>query len=409
MCQFLFRFIFGYLKVCYKGKEKVRFLQLCKKNGVELWDLHKTDDTLTFKISRSDYIYAQNFLDKITGNLEILNKIGIPYLFYRYKKRKIFLLSFMLFLFVIKLFTFYIWKINVTGTKGYTKEEIVKNITENYIPIGTKISNIDCEDLEEKLRLSYPDVAWISCNIKGTELNVNLSETVPKNTQMDFTVPCNMIAAKDAVISEVMVKDGLSLIHIGDEVKKGDVLITGVINISNEYDEYIETDYVSAKGEVYGITKYDYMDSFPLEYYKKQYTGNKKKTYGFQIINKFINIPYTIKFNSAYDCISEEHNIRIGKTYSLPFGVTSFSYREYIPKREIYAEEEAKNIAEERLEIYLADLRKKGVEILENNVKIVMVDGICKASGTIVSKELIGVPSAITIFNQGEDLNGFHN
>ena len=56
-----------------------------------------------------------------------------------------------------------------------------------------------------------------------------------------------------------------------------------------------------------------------------------------------------------------------------------------------------------KLNSYIDELNKKGVEILENNVKIEVSDDICEAKGTIVTKEQIGIPADITIINQGED------
>ena len=48
-----------------------------------------------------------------------------------------------------------------------------------------------------------------------------------------------------------------------------------------------------------------------------------------------------------------------------------------------------------RLELYIENLEKKGVEILENNVTIEIVEGKLISSGTIVAKELVGIPEII--------------
>lgn len=52
-------------------------------------------------------------------------------------------------------------------------------------------------------------------------------------------------------------------------------MITGVVNIYNEYEELIETNYVAADGIVYAQTKYQYQQAFPLDYTQKR-QGKRK-------------------------------------------------------------------------------------------------------------------------------------
>ncbi len=61
------------------------------------------------------------------------------------------------------------------------------------------------------------------------------------------------------------------------------------------------------------------------------------------------------------------------------------------------------NAAKLILENYINELRKKDVVILENNVKINIVDDKCISYGTIVTEELIGVPEDIILDDQGEE------
>ncbi|MCM1208512.1 MAG: sporulation protein, partial [Ruminococcus sp.] len=67
-----------------------------------------------------------------------------------------------------------------------------------------------------------------------------------------------------------------------------------------------------------------------------------------------------------------------------------------------YTDEEAEEKAENKLQVYIDDLRKKGVEILENNVTISIRNGKCHADGHLVTSELVGIPSDISLFEQGE-------
>lgn len=139
--------------------------------------------------------------------------------------------------------------------------------------------------------MEFDKIAWISCDLKGTTLTVKFTETITKDITEDFDKPCNIVAVKSAVITKNIVNQGVVTARKGDEVKKGDVLITGVINVTNEYDELIETDYVSAKGFVYGIVEYNYNDSFEISCYEKRYTDKNEKQYSMFLCDRLLKIP----------------------------------------------------------------------------------------------------------------------
>ena len=150
-------------------------------------------------------------------------------------------------------------------------------ISDSLVPIGTKRAAISIAELEKTLRMQYDQIAWITCDVEGTRLVVRFVETVEKEEVTTFDTPCNIVAVKDGIVLDLLAKSGTKLVNPGDEVKKGDVLITGVVNIYNEYEELIETNYVAADGIVYAQTKYQYQQAFPLDYTQKR-QGKKKKT-----------------------------------------------------------------------------------------------------------------------------------
>ena len=43
---------------------------------------------------------------------------------------------------------------------------------------GTKIKNIDCAAVEEKLRTKYSEVIWTSIKIYGTKMTVDIQENL---------------------------------------------------------------------------------------------------------------------------------------------------------------------------------------------------------------------------------------
>lgn len=393
----------GYLILKVKGISCDRFINLCMKNNLNLWNICEDNNCRTFRISAKSFKDLEQYIKKSGVELEILNKKGLPYIFYRYKKRKIFLLGLLLFIGLIYSFSFFIWDINITGEEIYTDEQIIKKLKEYDIKLGTPKSKINCSTLEKMLRDDYEDIAWISCELKGTRLNISINETILPENIKENEKPCNIIAVKDGIITDIYVESGTKVMNKGDEVKKGDILITGAINLYNDYDELIETSYVPANGEIYAIVSYDYNDTFELSHYEKEYTGESKKYYGLCIADNVIE-PYKPKTNyNNYDLTQNDKKLKLGNVFYLPFSLKENIIDEYEPVLMTYTTEEAQSKAQMKLNSYIDELSKKGVEILENNVKIEIGDDICTSRGTIVTKERIGVPADITIINQGEE------
>ena len=307
-------------------------------------------------------------------------------------------------MFIIGIFIFsnYIWNVSIEGNELYTKEELTKNIIDEYVPIGTNKKEIDCNELEKALREQYKNIAWISCQIKGTNLIVNIEETIPTDQIITMTEPCNITAYKDAIITDIVINNGTRVVNIGDEIKKNDVLITGVVNIYNEYEELIESSYTAAQGTVWGIVEYEYSDELSMTTSDKTYTSNSKNTYSLNIGNNIIKLPFAKVNYNHYDVITESNKIKLFNNFYLPIGITKNTCKEYNLSSVKLSEDEALEIANKRLVLYIDNLKKKGVSILENNVTISIENDKCIASGTIVAKEVIGIPSKIDITQEGE-------
>ena len=378
------------------GWEVERFLNICKHNDILFTDVIMDKTGVFATISYKAWKTVQKLQEKCQVSCSIVTETGLYPFLRKYKKRVAFVVSLMVCAGIVFYSSLFIWHIDVEGTSIYTEEEIVTYISDSLVPIGTKRAAISIAELEKTLRMQYDQIAWITCDVEGTRLVVRFVETVEKEEVTTFDTPCNIVAVKGGIVLDLLAKSGTKLVNPGDEVKKGDVLITGVVNIYNEYEELIETNYVAADGIVYAQTKYQYQQAFPLDYTQKR-QGKKKKT-GITIqLGNSVKTLHQPKLVDGYEQVSTTHTFHIGKAYYLPFSVTVTKYYQPIYETKTYTEEEARKKQEQLLQTYIADLKKKGVEILENNVTIECKDGECLASGILVVREIIGAPETFVI------------
>lgn len=400
MFDFILKYISGFTKFSVKGVGVQRFYNLCSKRDIVLWNIVEFSDHETFFINRKDMKKIEVPASKAGVELEILKEYGLKVFLRNNRKRIPFVVGFIMFAIIIYVQSLFIWDINISGETRYTKEEILSHVEKYYVSEGTLKSDIDCEQLEKDLRKDFDEIAWISCSIDGTRLNITLTETLDVFTDTSLTTPSNVVAVKDCTITSMITTAGTPVVEVGTDVKKGDILISGAVYLYDDNKELMDTHYVAAKGEILGLTEIQYSDSLELSYYKKEYSDNQKSYYRFGIFT-YLFTPYVpdIKFDN-FDTVSKEHKFHIGDSFYLPFQYEKITSREYELMPETYTEEEAKAKMEERLMQYISSLQEKGVQILENNVKIEITNNQCTASGTIKVCEPVGISKELEIISE---------
>lgn len=404
MFDILLRYFHGFAKIKIRGIHINRFINLCKARDIKLWDLEQKEDELFFFVAANDITRLKEPAAKTGSEMEVLKECGLKQFVRKNKKRIPFVIGVFLFAVLIYIQSLFIWNISVTGESDYTKDEILSHVNKLYVKTGTLKSKVDCEELEEQLRKDFEDIAWISCSLEGTKLSIEITETLNVFTDTSMKEPCNIIASKDCTISDIVTASGTPVVTAGTDVKKGDVLISGAVYLYDDNNEVLDTNYVSAEGEVYGICIYHYKNEISLSYYTKEYTGKSKKYYSvgaFQyMFTPFVpDCPY-----ENYDMLTDTANLHIGNSFFLPFLMEKTTLKEYQLKLETLSAEDACTKAQEKLNAYISNLQEKGVQIIENNVKIACDGDTCLAEGDIKVCQLIGIPKELEVISEEQTL-----
>ena len=69
-----------------------------------------------------------------------------------------------------------IWAIDFDGNSYFTDELLLETLRDAGYETGMEKSGIVCDSLELLLRETYPEITWVSAQIKGTRLIVQLRE-----------------------------------------------------------------------------------------------------------------------------------------------------------------------------------------------------------------------------------------
>lgn len=390
----IIKFVRGYVYVHLTGYAPERFLNLCGKNNILLWDLQAAEDGYLFHISIEGFKMLRPILKKTHTRVRILEKKGLPIYFFRYRKRKLFVAG--LFLCVVILFyvSGFVWNIEVCGNSYLSEETILTFLEGEEAYFGTKISKIDCAALEEKLRSNYPEVIWTSIKIYGTKMTVDIQESLlPKETyEAVSSEVCDIVASKDGIITYMITRQGTPVVTLGSEVKKGDCLVSGELPITSDYGEVIAYLYECADADVIAQVQYPYQQVISKIYQEKCYAIDKKRNYIFQIGDIIIKNPFGTEPEGLYDVTVEDLQLKLGPNFYLPVYFKKITYHSYELEQKEYSEDEIKLLAEKEFLQYLQKLEEKGIQIIGKNVMIkkasqnqYLVTGTIDAYESIVS------------------------
>lgn len=385
----IYRWYRGTLGIRLEGDSGERFINLCTHHNIYIWDVVKDGIYFYINMNVKDYKRLKQIARKTKTIPAIKEKRGFPFLFNKYKKRQGYLIGIAMFIAIIYMFSLHIWDINIEGGHSYTPEFITKFLKENHVHVGVKKSDINPQGIEEYIRLTFNDIGWVSVEVRGTRLFIKLKETILPEKAVTATNPRHIVSTKDAIISSIVTRTGISQYGIGDVVKKGDILVRGIIEVIGDNDILKSKNPVIADADIVGKTYYEYENSFSLDYYEKNYTGKMKRGLILSAFNKKFNIYTPRNIYTMYDIIRNDYTLRINDEFYLPFAYSFAEYSEYVEVKKTYTQEEARSKAENQLNRYINKLSENNSIILENQVVITVEKNKCISKGKIIVLESI--------------------
>ena len=380
MLTSFFRYLYGYVRVRLTGYSPERFLNLCKAHHIEIWDLQNQGGCYEMNVSIRDFRRLKPLRRKTKAHLLVTERQGLPLFLHRYRNRKMFVAGILLCIALLYTMSLFIWNIHIEGNYSRTTNVILDYLESEHIVHGMKKSQVDCKEIQSMIRIQFPDIIWVSAEIKGTRLLIRIREnmdSMPVTEEAKSEEPQDITAAREGIITSVLVRSGVSQIQVGDEVEQGQLLVQGRIDILNDSGEVAGYQYTAADADVYARTTYTYYDEFVLSHEVRHPTGKKRHGFYAKLGQK------TLSLNTEYP-------LKLTENFYLPLAFGTTLYEEYEIYTESYSRAEAEAIAKENLEEFQENLIQKGVQIIENNVKIEVGTNTCIAVGTIIAVEEIG-------------------
>ena len=388
----LWNYLRGYVIIIVEGFFIEKFINICARRRIHLWDVRiQRERRVTARVSISGFRLIRPVARKTGCRVRLLKKRGLPFVFSKYRRRKAFFAGAVLFVVLINVLASFVWSIEITGNEKLDTVFLENVLAANGIKTGALKYRIDTRRAVDRMMLEIDRLSWISINIKGTKVKVQVREREDIPEIVPRHIPCDIIARKDGIIRQVIAKEGIEAVAEGDTVKKGQVLISGRVPVKGEEQYRL----VHAMGTVRARTWYE--DEAPVIFTRTETlrTGRVIRDHSLVLFSKELDLIRRKVGFSEYITDEARKKLTIGNDLVFPFEWVTVNYYEVATMEAHISEEDARETAaREAYEKALGRVPEEA-EIVKENVYFTEQDGKLTARAVLECIENIGIPSRI--------------
>ena len=306
----LLRLFKGYIRFIAEGGFAERFLNLCKINGVNLWNVENDGENVKACTTIHEFAKLKIPAQNSGMEIKILKNCGLPFVAKRHKWRAGVLAGIILTVLFIWYMSGFVWNVEIIEEKGCKIENLEKSVYEEGVKTGARKSEIDILQVQENLLEQFPELSWISVNIFGSKAQVEYTIAKENTPITDESIPKNIVAEKSGQIVLIEGYKGTNMVKKGEFVAQGSLLISGVVTNGDLTEELVR-----AKGKVFATTENEIVKKHN-EKIDTEIVEFSKSRYIFYLFG--LKIPFGINHES--DLMSTTDIFLIGNDTVLPVG-----------------------------------------------------------------------------------------
>ena len=218
-----------YLYVRIVTAEPEALLTSLSSENIELWDIHFLDLlTVECKIAKHQLSKFIDILRKNGSSYTIKKHEGLLWEVKSLTKRPAIVIGLLIFFVAALVAPTRIFFVNVTGNNNIAQNLILSEAEKCGIRFGARSSAIRSEEVKNQLLGSIPELQWVGITTSGSVATIHVKERSLQEEHMDRDHEVSsVVASRDGVITQMIVKKGNQLFSVGQSVKSGDVLVSG--------------------------------------------------------------------------------------------------------------------------------------------------------------------------------------
>ena len=341
-----FGYLYGFYRVETAAADSRRLINLLMRHGIGHGEIRRTEKgSVSFTVTRKDWPELREIIDKSGILVYSVYGKGLPFFARRYRHRVGFFAGAALFLALVWLSTLFVWRVEVVSDTDMNTASIIENLEKIGISEGCFIPATDCWAKSAEYLSTFNDCSWMSVNIVGTVARIEVRPMIRGQSELPDGEPCNIVANQGGVICSFVVNSGKSYVTAGDVVKKGDLLVSGIIE-----DVGGQLRLIGSDAEVYAETERTLEVRVDLSHTEKIYTGSEKSRVSLRFFGLEFGLPsFSGTAEPDWEYSLESDKLLLWDSTPLPIEKITRVWREYDEKEEYYTTDRAREIADYRM------------------------------------------------------------
>ncbi len=226
----MWHFLNGYVILHLEGVSIARLLKRISDQGIRIRRLIRlTGSAVSVQIGVRDFFKLHRLRTGLQVRIRIVEKRGLPFLRLKLQKHPVLWIGTLLMLTAIWFLSQRIWLIRIENGENIDRAELLSLLEEHGLSIGARVKGPVLITAANDLSVRVPNVAWIGLDREGIVLTVSVIESLQESQKRNGSIPSDLVASCDGIVTDICVLHGSSCVKIGDSVRAGDVLISGTV------------------------------------------------------------------------------------------------------------------------------------------------------------------------------------
>ncbi|MED4602655.1 sporulation protein YqfD [Paenibacillus validus] len=305
----------GFVHLEVTGGKLEHLVNRLSQKRMSVWDIRYLDkERISLYVTVPDFFRLRPLLKETGSLIRIKEKRGFPFWLDKLERRKFFAIGLLGFVIGIYLLSQLVLQVRVEGNETIQTEQILQAAKQQGVyRLQWKFKLKEPSELSRAMQSQLPAAAWIGVEVRGTHVVIKVVEaTIPEKPPL--MNPRHLVASKHALVTEIFAEKGRPAVKPNTYVRKGDILISGMIG-----DE-LHQQTVVASGTVKGVVWYKPTVEVPLVRQYKVYTGESKQRSYLVLGSRGVQVSGYGKVPFGQTETIQERKTLSWRSYTLPIG-----------------------------------------------------------------------------------------
>lgn len=360
-------------------------LSVCNRFDCNLENILYIDELrIRANISVCDYHKLYQITVSRCDNLEVIKQKGLFFELQNALHRPVLLIACVLWLMLVLYLPTRILFVRVEGNKIVNSSRIIEAAEQTGIHFGASRRFVRSEKVKNLLLSEIEDLQWAGVNTNGCVAVISVKERslITHNNALDTV--SSIVAKRDGIISSASVTNGNNLCHIGQAVRKGQILVSGYTDCG------LSVRAERSEGEIMAFTNRHISAVSPLIAVKRTNATEKKVYFSIQI-GKYIIKLHNNSSISDTKCVKlyEQKCLTLPGDFELPVKLIKETVQFFAEQEILSHNMDELSWLNSVASTYLKKDMVSGT-IVHSNVNIKLHEDVCFLKGSYTCNEMIG-------------------